>query len=102
MTGFNEVKNEKGEVVRAALPGAESLGLKITARPMEGFVRYLPCEISASKELLKKAIYPNSTTLVDIQLRRVVSTNVFGVDKLTNHTEENNFKKAKPSREIVD
>lgn len=102
MTGCEEIKNKMGKVVRAALPGAHSLGIKLTARPIDGFVRYLPCEITASKELLTKAMHPNSTTMVDIQLRRVVSSTVFAMDKMNVNTEDYDFKKTKPGTEIVD
>lgn len=54
-----------------------TLGLQIHPRPTEGFVRYVPCQISANSELLDKVFKPNSTTLIDIVLHRVVSRDMF-------------------------
>ncbi|MES2656372.1 MAG: phospholipase [Bacteroidota bacterium] len=53
------------------------LGLQINPRPLEGFVRFVPCQITANDELLDKVFKPNSTTLIDIVLHRVVSNEVF-------------------------
>lgn len=53
------------------------LGLQINPRPLEGFVRFVPCQITANNELLDKIFKPNSTTLIDIVLHRVVSNEVF-------------------------
>jgi hypothetical protein len=39
----------------------------------------VPFEINAADEFLKKVIQPNSTTLIDICLQRVVSQQVFGL-----------------------
>ncbi len=102
MTGCKAVRNNKGKVVRKKMTGAESLGIKIVARPEDGFVRYLPCSISASQDLLTKALHPNGTTLIDIRLRRVVSKNVFRLDKVTNKTKSVDFKGTKPGREIAE
>ena len=70
-----------GEELRKALPGIDSLGLRIQPRPDEGFIRYLPCSINASKELFEKAIQPNATTLIEIVLQRVVSKEIFRFEK---------------------
>jgi len=51
--------------------------------------------------MLKAALHPNSTTLIDVRLRRVVRKNVFRVDKLTGQTKPVNFEKTKPGDEIV-
>jgi len=98
MKGTKEVKNTKGEVVREAILGAERLGLKIIPRPDDGFVHYLPCEISASSDLLENVIQANSTTLVDICLRRVVYKNVMRLDK---GTKQGSFVRTKPGDEIA-
>lgn len=67
--------------LREELKGIKQLGLKINPRPLEGFVRFMPCEIKASKELLQLALQPNSTTLIDIVLQRIVSKEVFRMEK---------------------
>jgi len=82
MAGGPEVKNSKNEVVRNAMPGAAMLGIEIRPRPDDGFVKYVPCKIKANKELLQKALKPNSTTLIEIVLQRIISTNVFSLNKI--------------------
>jgi hypothetical protein len=79
------------------------LGLLIKPRPDEGFVRYQACEITASAELLEKALKPNSTTLIEIELKRQVSSEVFGFEKPDDGKETSrSFKKIKPGDSILD
>jgi hypothetical protein len=66
-----------------------------------GFVHYLPCEFKATKDMLEKALHPNSTTLVDIRLQRIVHKNVFRVEKMTSQSRPVNFRDTKPGDEIV-
>jgi hypothetical protein len=86
------------DVIRGKTQGVTSLGLQIIPRPSDGFVRYLPCEIKASRELLKKVLRANTTTLVDICLQRVVCKNVMTLDK---GTKTSRFSRIKPSNDIV-
>lgn len=92
MSGCPEVVHDD-KVLRPASPGAQGLGLRINPRPVEGFVHYLPCEISASTELLKSVLRPNQTTLVDITLRRIVRRGVFELDQ---GVQQKSFKKTEP------
>jgi len=92
MSGCTEVSHD-GKVLRPASPGAQGLGVRIDPRPTEGFVHYLPCEISASTQLLKNVLIPNQTTLVDITLRRVVRRGVFELDQ---GVAQRSFKKIRP------
>lgn len=96
MAGCREVTHE-GKVLRAASPGAQGLGLRINPRPTEGFVHYLPCEISATTELLKSVLLPNQTTLVDIVLQRVIRRGVFELDQ---GTQQKSFKSTQPGDPI--
>ena len=89
------------KVVREKRAGTSRLGLRVVPRPQGGFVHYLPCEIQASGSLLNKALHPNSTTLIDIRLRRVVHSNVFALEPLTTG-EDTSFKKVKPSDSLVE
>jgi hypothetical protein len=50
--------------------------------------------------MLEAALAPNSTTLIDICLRRIVTKNVFRADKLTSNINPN-FKSTKPGDDIV-
>ena len=87
-----------GEEIRKALPGIDSLGLIIRPRPDEGFIRYQPCEITASKELFEKALSPNATTLIEIELKRIVNNEIFRFEKPNeNQISSMSFKDIKPS-----
>jgi len=92
IVGCEAVKRD-GKVVREANAGAEMVGMRITPRPEEGFVHYLPCELRATRQTLKAIFKPNQTTLVDIVLRRVVREGVFRLDR---GTKQRSFKKDKP------
>ena len=101
MVGTDEPVLHKNDIERGKLPGAKRLGLKLMPRPSEGFVRYLDCEIQASAELLEKALQPNSTTLIDIELRRIVSSNVFGLSPMRGNKVSGSFKSTRPGKDIV-
>ena len=92
-----------GDLKLDALPGMKQLGLIIRPRPDNGFSRYLPCEIVASKELFEKAFQPNATTMIDIELQRVVSSEVFRFEPLANENKgpDKDFRKTDPGTDIV-
>lgn len=98
MKGIDEIKDSSGKVVREASPGAKMLGFKLIPRPDDGFVRYLECSITASAKLLESFLQPNSTTMVDITLQRVVNKEVMKLDK---GPRQSSFKNTKPGEEIV-
>jgi len=101
MIGCKEIIHD-GQVLRSAITGIESLGISIRPRPDEGFVRYMPCEIKASKELLQKILKPNCTTLVDICLFRLLSTEIFRFEKTnTNEFASKDFKDTKPGKDFL-
>lgn len=52
MKGCEAIYSPEGNLVRASQPGIQHLGITIKPRPDNGFVRYLPCKIKASAELL--------------------------------------------------
>jgi hypothetical protein len=64
-------------------------------------VHYLNCEIQASKDLLSNVLRPNSTTMVDIQLRRVVRKNVFRMARMQGDSAARNFKKTPAGDDFV-
>jgi hypothetical protein len=79
MTGLPAVPDPANprRTLRDALPGADGLGLRIAARPDQGFVHYFPAELRVSKDILAKFMTADETTLVEIVLRRVVREGVF-------------------------
>ena len=86
MKGCPAVYNKAGELIRDPIKGTTMLGLEIHPRPVNGFVRYIPCRIVASEKMLEMALEPNSTTLIDICLQRVVDSQVFRSAKLDSDT----------------
>lgn len=101
MKGCAAIKDAKGKVLRAALPGAGMLGFKLIARPQHGFVHYLPCEIKASAEMLESALHGNRSTLIDIRLRRVVNKRVFRHGPVLADGQLVDFSDEEPGAEIV-
>ncbi|CAN5425082.1 phospholipase [soil metagenome] len=105
MKGCDEIRNEKGEIIREKIQGTTMLGLEIRPRPDKGFVRYQPCSIKASEEMLEKVLVPNSTTLIDICLQRIVDKQVFETEKFSvisnSSAIENDFSGINPGKEIV-
>lgn len=101
MHGAPEVATDS-KVIRGSGPGAQALGFRILPRPAKGFVHYLPCEIQASSDLLDIATGANSSTLIDVRLRRVVRKNVFRMSRMQGDSVAGDFKKTKPGDKIVD
>jgi hypothetical protein len=101
MKGADAVLDKKGNLLRAALPGADMLGFKLIARPDSGFVCYLPCEIRATRAMLESALHGNCTTLVDIRLRRIVNKQVFRTGPVLAAGRTVNFAKIKPGAKVV-
>lgn len=101
MQGAPAIVHE-GKVVRRMSSGAAALGIRVQPRPSRGFVHYLPCEISATSSLLRQVLQPNSTTMVEIRLRRVVKKNVFRLGKLKKGARGKSFKDTPPGTDIAE
>ncbi len=106
MVGTDAAVDKDGNGLREKLDGATKLGFKLKLRPDSGFVQYIPCEINATAEILKMALHPNATTLIDICVQRVVDQEVFRLVKLEGNVmpteEEGDFKDVEVSRKIVE
>ncbi|HEX6927622.1 MAG TPA: alpha/beta fold hydrolase [Gammaproteobacteria bacterium] len=85
------------DVLRAALPAAEGLGLCIEPYPVEGFVHYVAGRLPVSRELLRLLVVPHRTTIVDIELHRVVHEGTF---RLTKRHDPADFTAAAPGKPI--
>ena len=85
MVGCPEVRDPRdpAHVLRDRQRGIDVLGLRVTARPAEGFVHYLPAYYRARKPLLDRLIRAHETALVDIVLRRVVHKGAFEIHPAT-------------------
>ena len=102
MHGSPAITDLNGDVIRPAIEGMDKFGLIIKPRPDDGFIRYIPCKINATKELFETALKPNSTTLIEIVLQRIVSTEVFRFEELDGDSApEKNFAKTNPGKEII-
>jgi hypothetical protein len=85
--------------LRVRHPGIDRLGLHLRPRPEHGFVHYRAGAIHADPKLLRQAIRPNQTTLIDIRLRRCVDREVFALQP-ANATAQT-FRALKPSGEAL-
>lgn len=105
MHGCGPVYSNEGKLIRSEIKGSEMLGLEIRPRPDKGFVRYIPCRIKASAEMLNRALVPNSTTLIDICLQRVVDKQVFRSSRLGDDMpgpDEGEFSGLAPGMDFID
>lgn len=95
--------NDDGKEIRAEQKGVGKLGILVNPRPDNGFVRYVPFKIKADNEFFKNVIKPNSTTLIDICLQRIVSKEVF---RLIPHTGpmpvDEDFSDIEPGLEVAE
>ena len=77
---------------------ARKFGVRITARPGEGFAYYTVVEHRGTFGALKRYFEPNQTLMVEVELRRHV---VEGVFRLTQSLIPEDFKKQATGTEIV-
>ena len=70
------------------------IGVRVIARPTEGFVYYSPAEFRSNDIMVSDLFKPNETLYLDIELKRHVDVNTFRLDPLPN--KRVSFKKDKP------
>jgi hypothetical protein len=80
MIGGPPVKHGR-KTVRGRLPGIKELGLEIIPRPRSGYVHYLRAHLRPTMTTLKALLKPNQTTLVDIELQRIIREGVFALTR---------------------
>jgi hypothetical protein len=78
---------------------AGKFGVRITARPTEGFAYYTVAEHRGTFAALKRYFEPNQTLMVEVELRRHV---VEGVFRLTQSLTPEDFKKQPRGADITD
>lgn len=100
LQGVSAVKDGKKEI-RSKQKGIDKIGLRIIPRPSSGFVHYIPCEIKADQAMFDYVLKPNSTTLVEIVLQRIVSKEVFRINPINKHPNDGDFKKISPGDDIL-
>ncbi len=72
------------------------LGIRIVARPDEGFSHYFPAEFRSENIELEHLLIPNQTVLVNVILERIIAENTFVLDTVKDATKD--FKDRKPSK----
>jgi hypothetical protein len=101
MHGCDAIKY-KGKVLRPKLNGIKKLGITVEPHRDKGFIKYLPFNIQADAEFFDQVIKPNSTTLIDICLQRVVDKEVSRLNLYTGPVPFNHdFHKIEPSKNVV-
>ena len=75
------------------------IGIRIMARPDEGFSHYAPAEFRLDGLALEALVRPNQTVMVDIELTRRIAENTFVLNRF--ETKENDFKDLKASNECI-
>jgi hypothetical protein len=100
LNGTDELKAPGGKIIRPAIKGIRKLGLILRPRPEEGFIHYLPCKLDVSEDFFKKALKANSTTIIDICLQRVVTTELFRFEKTGEEMIVKDFRKISPGNDI--
>lgn len=75
-------------------------GIRIVARPNEGFSHYAVAEFHSNSIDIEAFIQPNQTVMVDIVLTRRISVNTVMLD--TVNEAEKDFKDREPSNEKID
>jgi hypothetical protein len=72
-------------------------GVKITARPTDGFAYYTVAEHKGTFASLKRYFEPNQTLMIEVQLNRRVAEGVF---KLTQNLAPEDFREQLPGTSI--
>ncbi len=75
------------------------LGIRITARPDQGFSRYVPAELRTDLDELKALVRPNQTVMIEVTLQRRISKSTFVVERLEEI--ERHFKERKSDEEFI-
>ena len=73
-------------------------GIRIIARPSQGFSCYCAGEFHSSDIAVGQILAPNETTYIDIKLHRFVDKNLFRFDNATD--KRKSFKGTKPARDL--
>jgi hypothetical protein len=76
---------------------AGKFGVRVSARPAEGFAYYTVAELKSTFAALKRYFEPNQTLMVEVELQRRV---VEGVFRLTQSLTPEDFKKQPKGSEI--
>jgi hypothetical protein len=76
------------------------IGIRIVARPGEGFTYYTPGEFRSGDIKAAALLRGNETLLLDIELKRHVAGNTFIIEPLNSGKKD--FSREKPKRQVVE
>lgn len=79
--GLSAVVDKNNKMIRDATPRVEQLGIHVFAYPNQGFVRYYPAVLKATKKIVDELLLPDQTTLIEIVLKRVIHQGVFDLPR---------------------
>jgi hypothetical protein len=99
--GCNAVVDENGNEVRPKMEGIQELGLYVKTRPEQGMVHYKLAMLHSSSDFLQKALQPNSTTLMEIMVTRLVNKEVFRFQDVPEGSIDVDFKGTKPGTDYL-
>ena len=99
--GCNAVVDENGKEIRKAMDGIKEMGLIIRSRPEQGMVHYRSASFPASREFMEVILQPNSTTLLEIEVNRFVSKEVFRFEDLPEGNIDIDFKDTRPGTGFI-
>lgn len=98
LMGASEVVDPKSKkVLRGETIGLKRFGIQLFPQPDSGIVHYLGCQLNATIPYLKGFIEPNQTTMIDIEVKRVIHSGIFN---LTRERKENDFRDFNPGERI--
>lgn len=101
LPGLKQIQSDN-ETIRKAHQGISSIGIRLHARPDKGFIRFDPAEIKPSAGFLEKLCQPNSSTLLEIKLQRLVSTETFQFEMFTDNSQSfGDFKNTKEGENYI-
>lgn len=105
MIGSPAIYGDDGELIRNEILPTTMLGLIVRPRPDRGFVYYATASIEANVALLKKVLKPNSSTLIEVEIQRLVSPAVFDFQNTNGFkipsNNQKDFKNVKPGKQII-
>lgn len=88
MKGMKAV-DKNGKTHRDELTGIDQLGISVVAYPIQGFVRFHPAILKATKKIFHDLLKPDQTTLIEIVLKRIVHQGAFELPRSASITPGN-------------
>jgi hypothetical protein len=101
MRGTPAVIGPQNKPIRDEMPGMREFGIIVRPRPDQGMIRYQPAEFRASAEFFHMALRPNSTTHIEIELKRQVNEEVFRLETIKAGKDQPDFRRVRPGENYI-